>query len=556
MDAALSTKADVANVYDRTQLYTQIETNNLLNNKQNNLSTLLGDDATTFQILNGTKIKALREGSNIQLTALTGGDEIQIEAIIPTVDLSDYYTRSEADILLNGKLNTNNPTITGTVTHTHSSQPHYTFNTTTTNPLVPTEFYIDRRSLDASLHSAFGMGDTSRGFFVWVNGGDRLNIGTNGNTTFSGNVTAPNLYDRTYVDAALSTKANVANVYDRTQLYTQIETNGLLTNKQNNLSTLLGDDATTFQILNGTKVKALREGSNIQMTSLIGGDEIEIEAVIPPTDLSDYYTKTEVDNSLASKQSALSTIPRNIATLTYPVLNDNEVRALRSSNHISMTLSPDDGAITISTIGMYNVGETNTAIQTALDTKVVYEIQEIHSLQEDAITVAKSIDFIAGRLVCSVDASFSEAVHTPLLDATNVVAGVVSCGVVNQSSLPAFQVRKTNGVVYSTVGTIAFNDVVLNQGNCFSGSTFTAPSVGVYHFHFMCQSVNVPLEISMKSGTTTLFSRYSGIGQDSGSGAVTVYLIANQTVHLELISGSFWAGNNDTCINFGGHKCG
>ena len=172
------------------------------------------------------------------MSALTGGDEIQIEAVIPPTDLSNYYTKTEADTLLNGALNTNNPTITGTVTHTHSSQPHYILNTTTTNPVVPTEFYIDRTSLDASLHSAFGMGDTSRGFFVWVNGGDRLNIGTNGNSTFSSNVTAPNLYDRTYIDVALSTKANVGNVYDRTQLYTQIETNGLLNNRQKSLSTL------------------------------------------------------------------------------------------------------------------------------------------------------------------------------------------------------------------------------------------------------------------------------------------------------------------------------
>ena len=159
-------------------------------------------------------------------------------------------------------------------------------------------------------------------------------------------------------------------------------------------------------------------------------------------------------------------------------------------------------------------------------------------------------------MVCSVDASFSEAVHTPLVDATNVVAGVVNCGVVHQSSLPAFHVRKTNGAVYGTVGVVSFNDVVLNQGNCFSGSTFTAPSAGIYHLHFMCQSINVPLEISMKSGSATLSNRYSGVGQDSGSGAVTVYLTANQTVHLELISGSFWAGTNDTCINFGGHRVG
>ena len=137
-----------------------------------------------------------------------------------------------------------------------------------------------------------------------------------------------------------------------------------------------------------------------------------------------------------------------------------------------------------------------------------------------------------------------------------VLTNDLSCSVVSQTALPAFHVRKTNGSVYITVGVISFNDVILNQGNCFSGSTFTAPSAGVYHLHFMCQSVNVPMEMTMKSGSTTIFNRFSGVAQDSGSGAVTVYLIANQTVHLELLSGSFWAGNNDTCINFGGYRVG
>ncbi len=371
------------------------------------------------------------------------------------------------------------------------------------------------------------MGHAHIGLHVWVNGSDRLNIGTNGNTTFSGNVTAPNLYDTTYINAALSTKANVADVYDRTQLYTQIETNNLLNNKQNSLSTLLGDDATTFQILNGTKVKALREGSNIQMTALNGGDEIEIEAVIPPTNLSNYYTKTEVDNSLALKEDAITsyvTVQNGIsgpsATLaafsTHTALACDTAHDLEIRTNPSVNTTPD---ITISHLnqGVYCAGGIN----------------------------APSASIASGSFTTSLAVSGTATFTNPIT--TNFVY---------QTALPAFQVRKTNGVVYSTIGTIAFNDVVLNQGNCYSGSTFTAPSVGVYHFHFMCQSINVPLEISMKSGTTTLFSRYSGIGQDSGSGAVTVYLIANQTVHLELISGSFWAGNNDTCINFGGYRVG
>ena len=109
------------------------------------------------------------------------------------------------------------------------------------------------------------------------------------------------LCGRTYVDASFSARTDVASVYERSVLYTQIETNALLNNKQTNLSTLLGDDATTFQILNGTKVKALREGSNIQMTALTGGDESQIDAVIPPTDLSNDYDKAHVDAVLSTK---------------------------------------------------------------------------------------------------------------------------------------------------------------------------------------------------------------------------------------------------------------
>ena len=99
-----------------------------------------------------------------------------------------------------------------------------------------------------------------------------------------------------------------------------------------------------------------------------------------------------------------------------------------------------------------------------------------------------------------------EAVFKEQVTAHNMVlTNDLSCSVVSQTALPAFHVRKTNGVVYSTVGVISFNDVVLNQGNCFSGSTFTAPSVGVYHLHCMCQSANVPMEMTMQSGSATIF---------------------------------------------------
>ena len=115
-------------------------------------------------------------------------------------------------------------------------------------------------------------------------------------------------------------------------------------------------------------------------------------------------------------------------TLTYPALDSNEIRALRSRDHISLTISPDDNALTISTLGMYSVGQTNAAIQNALDSKLIYEMQEMHTLQADTPTIAKRIEFPPGQMRCLVDTTFTDAVHTPLLDATSVVAGSVSCG--------------------------------------------------------------------------------------------------------------------------------
>ena len=119
-----------------------------------------------------------------------------------------------------------------------------------------------------------------------------------------------------------------------------------------------------------------------------------------------------------------------------------------------------------------------------------------------------------------------------------------------------FKLEKTDGGVYGTIGIIPFNVIVLNQGNCFNGTTFIAPSAGVYHLHFICQSTNNGLIVAMKSGSVTLFERYSGMAQDSGGGGYTVYLIAGQTVHLELLFSTLWAGNNMTAIQFGGFKIG
>ena len=82
-------KADYGDIYERGVLYTKIETHNLLNNKQNNLTTDLTDDTTTHQILNGTTVNILEEGTNINI--VSHPTKLVINS---TTDLSNYFTHT------------------------------------------------------------------------------------------------------------------------------------------------------------------------------------------------------------------------------------------------------------------------------------------------------------------------------------------------------------------------------------------------------------------------------------------------------------------------------
>ena len=67
LNAMFSTKANYGDVYERSVLYTQIETNNVMNNKQNRVTTDLTDDTTTHQMLHGNTVQILEEGTNIKI---------------------------------------------------------------------------------------------------------------------------------------------------------------------------------------------------------------------------------------------------------------------------------------------------------------------------------------------------------------------------------------------------------------------------------------------------------------------------------------------------------
>ena len=108
-------------------------------------------------------------------------------------------------------------------------------------------------------------------------------------------------YTKTEVDDILSTKADSSDIYERDVLYTKIETNNLLNNKQNNLTTDLTDDTTTHKMRNGNIVKILEEGTHINIES--HPTKLVINST---TDLSNDYTQTEVNSLLNNKQDSIS----------------------------------------------------------------------------------------------------------------------------------------------------------------------------------------------------------------------------------------------------------
>jgi hypothetical protein len=61
-------------------------------------------------------------------------------------------------------------------------------NNTGANSGDPAEIYFDRTTLGNEQQSAIGVGSTSRDFFIWHNGSDRLNIKENGNVVIGNNL--------------------------------------------------------------------------------------------------------------------------------------------------------------------------------------------------------------------------------------------------------------------------------------------------------------------------------------------------------------------------------
>ena len=109
-----------------------------------------------------------------------------------------------------------------------------------------------------------------------------------------------NTYSTSMVDALLSEKSNWGDVYERGYLYTKLETNALLAQKQDTLTTANVDESTTHQILTLGNVKILEEGAGINIVS--HSDKLVLSA----TDSGNVYTKAEVDSLLLQKEDEVT----------------------------------------------------------------------------------------------------------------------------------------------------------------------------------------------------------------------------------------------------------
>lgn len=119
-------------------------------------------------------------------------------------------------------------------------------------------------------------------------------------------------------------------------------------------------------------------------------------------------------------------------------------------------------------------------------------------------------------------------------------------GQVNFPLQPKFFATLTSGNT-GTTGTIVFNNVVLNVGNGYSGSTgvFTAPVAGYYQFSVTGISANgtyTETEVRYNSSTMVFNIRgqgASGTTTNAGSGGTFIYYMnANDTMRCTIAGGA------------------
>ena len=109
---------------------------------------------------------------------------------------------------------------------------------------------------------------------------------------------------------------------------------------------------------------------------------------------------------------------------------------------------------------------------------------------------------------------------------------------------PAFTAYKDNVGAYGTVGTVVFNNVLLNRGNHYNSTTgkFTAPVAGVYSFGFFAHTE-----------TVNASARLANFRRNGVAGFCEVYVLPNNSreqvgkqFYIQMAAGDTMEFHNDT----------
>ena len=171
--------------------------------------------------------------------------------------MSGYYTKTEADATFvkieNNKIS-NNGDITFDVGTTNKD--NIVTISTTGITVRSTSTHIDGNGVYVGAHNFEGAKAAMN------DDGEVKGV----NATFTGNVTAANLYDKTQIDNSLALKANSADVYQKTETYNKTEVDTKLDGKAEKATTLEGYGIT--DAYTKTEIDGMLGGSNASIAGI------------------------------------------------------------------------------------------------------------------------------------------------------------------------------------------------------------------------------------------------------------------------------------------------
>lgn len=259
IESALNSKANSADVYKKTETYSQTEINTKLNTKANSVDVY---------------------------------KKTEIDTKLSTkANSSDVYTKTETDTLLDNKANTDDVyTKTETYTQTEIDTKLKT-KANSTDVYKKTEVDTKVSTLQGNINNKANSADVYKKTETYSQ--------TEINTKLSSKANSADVYKKTEIDTKLGTKANSADVYTKTQTDTKL-------NAKANSSDVYKKTETYSQKEIDDKLSTAGTVDTYTKTEL----DTKFGA---KANSADVYTKTQADNTFATK-TTVTTNTTNIAT--------------------------------------------------------------------------------------------------------------------------------------------------------------------------------------------------------------------------------------------------